>query len=323
MKFEVLDAKDVAVLSALDKNSRLTYSQIARTVKLSKQSVEYRINSLQRKNILKNCMPIVDYRALGYYFYRVYLQFTGLAPEEEQKILQFIFSIPKVYRIALLDGTWDCTVTILAKEPSEVRETMDVIQSAYGPQIKSKMILVATSAEMYTYKFLNPDFEIILLPSGEKNPFQLDELDKGILDALTLNARTSLIEMAAQLNTSYKVISYRIKRLEKVLIRSYRLEINHAALGLARYRVFVELQNNKKEKQDELLAFLRGNPSVISFTRVIGKFDLEINCTTKDAAEFHAMLTLFRSKYSDLIKDYSICLITEHLTPKIKQKSHF
>ena len=320
MKFEALDAKDTAVLSALDINSRLTYSQIARQVKLSKQTVEYRVNSLQRRNIIKRFTPIIDYETLGYHYYRVYLQLTGLAPDEEEKFLQNIYSLPRVRRISRLDGTWDCAVAILSKDPYGVRQTLDEIQANYGSKIKSKMVLISTYCEMYTHKFLNTNFEMIRFPSMDKNHFEIDELDKGILNALNENARYSLIEMSSKLGVSYKVISYRIKRLEKSLIRAYGLELNYPLLGLGRYRVFVELQNHTKEKQEELIKFLRGNKNISSFTRTIGKFDMEFNCITSDSAQFHNTLTDFRSKFSDLIKDYSMCIISENLMPaKIQQ----
>ena len=316
MKFEVLDTKDIAVLSTLDKNSRLTYSQIARNVKLSKQSVEYRINSLITRKVLKLCRAVIDYENLGYNYYRIYLQLTGLSPEEEQKFLQDIYTMPRVNRITLLDGTWDCAITILSRDPYGARDTIDRIQAVYGTKIKSKMVLISTYCELYTHKFLNPDFEIIKLPSGEKNICALDELDKGILNELSKNARSPLIVMASKLNTSYKVISYRIKRLEKSLIHAYTIELDYVTLGLGRYRVFVELQNITKEKQEEIIVFLRSSPTILSFTKTIGKFDMEFNCIAKDSSEFHTTLTEFRAKFPDLIKDYSMCITTESLVPE-------
>lgn len=319
MKQEILDAKDLAVLAALDRNSRATYSQIARQVKLSKQSVDYRIASLVRRGVLNACMPMIDYEALGYVFYRAYLQFTGLTPEEEEKILQNIYEVPRVRRISTLDGKWDCSVTFISKEPYGVRESLDVILGRYGSKIKNKMVVISTYCERFTHKFLNPDFEVIQLPSGGKNSFELDELDRGILDELLKNARVPLIEMAAKLNTSYKVISYRLKRLEKVLIRAYCTELNYSKLGMARYRVFVELQNTK-ERLEEMLRFLRSHPNVFSFSRTIGETDLEFDCLTRDASEFHSTLSEYKAKFSDVIREYSICITTNNLKPApIKQ----
>ena len=46
-----LDLKDKRILTLLDENSRISNSQIAKKVKLSKPTIEYRLNRFE-KNII-------------------------------------------------------------------------------------------------------------------------------------------------------------------------------------------------------------------------------------------------------------------------------
>ena len=65
-KKPVLDKYDVAILSALATNTRLTTVELAAKVHLSRTAVSRRITALRQANVLHDSAPVLDYSALGF-----------------------------------------------------------------------------------------------------------------------------------------------------------------------------------------------------------------------------------------------------------------
>ena len=72
---EKLDLKDRKILYHLDINCRQSFSQIGKKVGLHKDVVAYRVKKLQKKEIIKGFINVVDYSKLGYNLYRFYFTF--------------------------------------------------------------------------------------------------------------------------------------------------------------------------------------------------------------------------------------------------------
>jgi len=61
-----IDEKDKKILNVLMENSRLSYRQIAKRLKISAATVMHRINNLEKEGIIKKYTTEVDYDKLGY-----------------------------------------------------------------------------------------------------------------------------------------------------------------------------------------------------------------------------------------------------------------
>lgn len=61
----MLDNIDIKILSILQKNSRTTYRDIARKVKLKSPSVIERVKKLEKEGIIKKYVTIIDEKKLG------------------------------------------------------------------------------------------------------------------------------------------------------------------------------------------------------------------------------------------------------------------
>lgn len=60
------DETDSKILRALEKNARISYTQIARNLGLSEGAIRKRISMLEAKGIIKKYVVIVDPRKIGY-----------------------------------------------------------------------------------------------------------------------------------------------------------------------------------------------------------------------------------------------------------------
>jgi Lrp/AsnC family leucine-responsive transcriptional regulator len=59
-----LDLKDKKILTLLDEDARLSNSQIAKKVGLSKPAVEYRLKRFEKNNLIFQYYTIIDFTKL-------------------------------------------------------------------------------------------------------------------------------------------------------------------------------------------------------------------------------------------------------------------
>jgi Lrp/AsnC family transcriptional regulator, leucine-responsive regulatory protein len=120
----------------------------------------------------------------------------------------------------------------------------------------------------------------------------LDDFDRRILAALTRNARSSNIELEAEVKLSHSAISRRIARLEATgVIEGYGARINQAALGLT-VRAFVGVTRDPSLSAKELAETLGRVPGVEASYVVTGEQDVFLEIRAPDLQAFaDVMLT--------------------------------
>ena len=63
---KTVDETDMAILRALSKNARASYSEIAAEVGVAVGTVQNRLQKLEKEGILEGFMPVINYNKLGY-----------------------------------------------------------------------------------------------------------------------------------------------------------------------------------------------------------------------------------------------------------------
>ncbi len=114
-----LDAVDKGILDALLDNSRLSYREIAKKLKISPATVMHRLNRLTKEGIIKNYTVNLDYEKLGFDV-SVLIDIRvskGKLFEVEKRIANH----PHVFAVYDITGAFDAIV--IAKFPN--RKSMD------------------------------------------------------------------------------------------------------------------------------------------------------------------------------------------------------
>src|SRR3989344_3406463 len=89
-KIMKIDIKDKKILALLDRNARISITQIAKKARLNKDVVRYRINNLEKSKIITSYYTIISANRLGYAAYRIYFDFINLNPELEKKLIIYL-----------------------------------------------------------------------------------------------------------------------------------------------------------------------------------------------------------------------------------------
>jgi len=304
-----LDMKDKKILYELDMNARQPMSQIAKKVRLSKETVNYRIKRLEKKGIIEGYFAVIDAMNLGYAFYRIMLRFQNVDSKKEQEIIDYIKKLPNVAWLASLEGNWDLVLVIWSKDISEFKETYDKLVYKYSSYILHKYETTATKIYHFKKNFLygTKDSDEIIV--GEKSKkIKIDYIDYIILNLLSKDARMPIIDISKKVKLTPNAVQQRIKNLiKKKVILGFRAKINLSKFDYQHYKVFLYLQNMTEKTKGELIHYLKSNRNVAYITEAIGDADLEFEIFMKNSTEIHNLLKEMRNQFS-IIKNYEVIL---------------
>lgn len=313
MAKKILDKKDRLILNELDMNARQSFSQIAKKTGLAKDSVQYRIKNLERRNIIEGYFTVINTARLGFTFYRVCLKFQNISLTKEEKIIEQLKKHSSIGWISKFNGRWDAIIAIWAKNIVELEEILSKIFADYEQFFQEKVI----STTVYIYHFKNKVIYDLrdaseILWGGKIEETKIDDTDIKILSLLSQNARTPTIEIADKLKISANAVKNRIKKLiENKIILGFRAKLNEKLLGFHHHKIFLHLQNNTREKEKELIAFLKNNEHVIYITKAIGIAEIEFEILVKTIEEFYEIINEIRKKLGDVFKGYESVLVYE------------
>lgn len=147
----------------------------------------------------------------------------------------------------------------------------------------------------------------------------LSEKDRRILFHLSINARLSITALAKECKLSKQVVSYRLKRLEKLhIIQGYHAITNSYALGQAHYRIFAKYQNMSAEKERKFFAYLESRDDIVWIAELDGDFDIAFIVWADNVCTFERVYDQVIEHFTDifLIKDFSIGTRIEYLKHK-------
>ena len=305
-----LTKKDIKILRELEFNARLPLSQLSKIVQINRLSLGYRIKRLESLGMILGYNAIIDYMALGYYYYRLLLQFENTTEEEEKKIIDYGKQTSIVGWIASLEGNWNLVFVVFSKDPIIFKGFYDEVMVRFGEYISEKKVTIATKIYSFNAKFLfgaGSTRQVIL---GDRIVhYSLDELDIKILNMLSRNARSTLIEMGQELKLSANAVNYRISGLiQKGIIKGFRTNINFSKLDYYHYKVFIELKNHSKEFKADIITWLKHAKEVIYVTEAIGSADLEFEAECRNSKEVYELIKKIRNKFPDNIKNYEVIL---------------
>ena len=140
----------------------------------------------------------------------------------------------------------------------------------------------------------------------------LDLKDRKLLLALDMDARASDSSIAKIVGLSKQLTNYRIKRLEKQeIVLSYYPVIDHTQLGLQLYRIALKLENLTKEKEQEMINYLKDHSAWM--VSVLGNWDIWMAIYAKNEFEFMKFWNNFYEKYGAYIENRWISLMTKFL----------
>jgi DNA-binding Lrp family transcriptional regulator len=308
-----LDKKDKAIMHQLEENSRQPYSEIGRKVRLQSETVEYRVNRLLKSGLILRMFAEPNLDKLGLKTYRLYIKTVT----ENLALESYLRSHPKAQWFAKFEGEWHYVIRYSLRNEAELKSEVDALMAKFGKSMKAKNMVVALQQTYLPLSYITGgDLSRSVSMDITSEKVTLDETDSKIMMYLFENARMKTVDIAKKVGVSADAVQYRIKKLVQTgVITFFGVYYNPLVFGYTRYKLLVWLQNADFERERELIAYCEQHPNSSYINRTVGNWDLELDFDAKNASEIHELIKNIRSKFSDIIREYSLLTILDEFVP--------
>lgn len=121
-----LDRYDLAILSALSKNTRLTTVELAGQVHLSRTAVSRRIVALRRMNVLNEAADVLNYETMGFKV-RASIELATNG-RSTSMIKPRLLERPEVLSVAIMAGDGVLVLDVIAIDMDHLHSFVNTIQ---------------------------------------------------------------------------------------------------------------------------------------------------------------------------------------------------
>ena len=148
----VIDEKDKEIMMLLQKDGRMSLTEIAKKVRLSIDSVHNRMKAMQAKNVYYPGI-FVEPRAIGYPLLAdVKIKLKNMSEESRDKLIKYLIGHHNVIDLLGIMGDYDLTCVLIAKDGEELEKISTEIRQKFRDLIgewKSVLILKTYKFEQY------------------------------------------------------------------------------------------------------------------------------------------------------------------------------
>ncbi len=315
-----LDKKDFQLLEILARNCRIAHTTIAQALKISKDTVSYRIKQLEENGYLSQYVLFVDARRLGFTRYHLLIRFAEVQNKEET--MRNIAKHPFVMWINTFIGRYDMQINVDARDGFHFNAIREELFLLCDNKIKEYVILT----HLYDFEFtqLNPlldldtaiplknDFAFSNLlyeknfPVGQSfEPYDIDTMEVELLRRLAEEPRESLIELSRTLKIDRVTVKKKITNLiEKKILLNFGGIPNLTKLGFVTYYLLVRVaQQTPYSVLKKPFIKLR---NIFYAGRMIGDYDMILYLNARTPQELNESISLFRDEIDQHILHYDL-----------------
>lgn len=315
-----LDKTDKKIIAELDKNCRISNTQLAKIVGKSRESVKYRINQLQKKGIIQRFVTSINPNKLGYYMFKVYLQLENI-PEERERFFEMLKNNKDIYWFGISDGVFDCVFAILSKSIVGYFHQIHNIFSEFKDLIVRKVLGTMVDTHQYNKKFLTDEEGSFVIFGGDVVDNKIDETDSKILEILANDARIPIAHLAHKLNSTVEIVRNKIKKMEELgIILSYRVAVDFNKLGFEFFKAIIYFKTLSEKDEKSLLEWMRIHPNSVYYIRSLAPWEVEFEFIVENYQKFNKIINDLRKKFPHVIRNYEhLIMIYESWMPAYRE----
>ncbi|MDL1913257.1 MAG: AsnC family transcriptional regulator [Bergeyella sp.] len=145
--------------------------------------------------------------------------------------------------------------------------------------------------------------------------YQLDKIDKKILDFLVQNTRMPFTEIAKKMNVSAGTIHVRVKKMEDVgIIQGSSLIIDYGKLDY-HFIAYIGILLTKSNRTREVLKELSKIPNVVEIGVISGKYNIFCKLRAKDTEDAKRIIYMI-DDIQDVMRTESMISLEEYVSDK-------
>lgn len=303
-----MDKKDKKLLYYLDKDIRTPYSKLAKTCKLSQETVRYRVENLVKKGIIKKFVPIINSNKFGITFYQLLLKLQNINGEIKNKIIKSLINEERISWLANIEGNYDLAIIISAKTSLELNEIIEKIHLLLKKHIIKKALSIHLLGEFFPRDYLiekKRELKGIRKYSSSQETIKLSKINLKICKELAKNGRISFVELSNKIGLSADAITNRFRQLKNQdIITGSTIITDQNKLNQYHYKILLYLNDLSKDKINSLLTNIKTNNRVISLVQTLAEWDYEIDLEVETPNELRMFIMNLTLKFSNIIRNY-------------------
>jgi Lrp/AsnC family transcriptional regulator, regulator for asnA, asnC and gidA len=284
-----IDQTDAKILQILLRESRTSFTDIAKQCDVSVGAVRMRFARLKKIGIITGETMQISPHSLGYH----YVSDLGIktSVDQEASVLKFLQSKPYLSHNSGSFGVYNFWTKVVLHDIQELTGILEDLES--NPAI--------TRVDTFTWvEDVNVDHvenltftpQLTMQPvkarfsnGGSFETKDIDEKDRRIVKALTENSRLPFRRIAGQLGISTKNVIQRYNRLRGTVLTRSTITVDLNKLG---YKAWAHLliKSSNRSRTSEICAKLLQVPNLIVIIRYIGVYDLYATIALVDFEAF-------------------------------------
>ena len=288
----MIDLLDRKILFLLCHNARYTDTDIARSLKTSRQVVSNRISKMLHERIIHGFQTEVNYDALQYSEAILLIQSHNPEP-----LIHYLSKTPEHIYVSENYSKWNILSYCIFRTLKDVQNIKREIIEKYD--VTTIEVLIAEKNYEYSPLF-KKFFEGILhipLPKSRssfekdfvlssKKHISFQKNDGMLLHQLVQQCRTPLQEIAKKVNMSVPTIKKRMRELIRgKIIEKFVPAIDQTKIGYQTHYIFIKLQKQREKDIETAVRVLYSIDGVAYVTKTMGKYNLIVDFYTNTKEE--------------------------------------
>lgn len=144
-----MDKIDTTILKLLQKNARITASEISKDVKLSIPALSERLKKLEASGVIQQYTTILNPRKLKKDL--TAMMFISLErPKYTEKFMEFVQGENEILECHYLAGDFDYILKIITENTFTLESLLNKIKSVQGVQKTRTIVVLSTVKNMYS-----------------------------------------------------------------------------------------------------------------------------------------------------------------------------
>lgn len=150
-----MDNIDIRIICLLQKNARITASEIGSEINLSVPAVSDRLKKLEATGIIQQYTAIINPGKLGKNLTAI--MFVSLErPKYTDKFVEFVEGQSEILECHYLAGDYDYALKIITESPSTLEQLLNRIKGVQGVQKTKTTVALSTVKQRFS---VTPDNE--------------------------------------------------------------------------------------------------------------------------------------------------------------------
>jgi DNA-binding Lrp family transcriptional regulator len=146
-----LDEIDIKILSSLCNDSRVSSIQISKKVKISADAVSKRIKRLEKSNVIRNYILVLDNEKLNLLHYKVLLKIGNFDQKKEKEFLDFCKAHKNITFYNKSIGSWEIEIDLEVEKSKDFREVMRALKQKFADSTKEYFSLIIYDIQKFNF----------------------------------------------------------------------------------------------------------------------------------------------------------------------------